>query len=175
MFSLSLTHSLSLSFFSPLCVCVCVCVGGCVGVCACVRVRVFVCRCGRMEPQPNVGQAGVRKEKTQARKERTQATAQRLANETPWTSKPATFGGMPPKREDVMRGEDAGLSATYTHFCYTCKANFRCVPNIPHVVGITVPDPFVYNCRCLKHCNYRMDMTFCSNKCFWEFNGSQPY
>ena len=108
--------------------------------------------------------AGRRKRKT-----KTDEKAQQEANESPWMGNRVTFGDMPPRREDVMLGDIVNGCVTYTHLCYCCETRFRCVPNIPRVFGVTVLDPLVHNCRCLKHHNYRMDMTFCSHECFWEW------
>ena len=63
----------------------------------------------------------------------------------------------------------------WRHICFFCPEEFRCVPKIPACLGKDPPNRDEHGCRCLKHCDFRPDMVFCSNKCFWEFNGSHPY
>ena len=63
----------------------------------------------------------------------------------------------------------------WRHICFFCPEEFRCVPKIPACLGKDPPNRDEHGCRCLKHCDFRPDMVFCSNKCFWQFNGSHPY
>ena len=69
------------------------------------------------------------------------------------------------------------LLTKYVHKCYWCQKQFRCVPSVPQVHG-QIPNK-LQACRCLVQ--YTFDNTkvypdfFCSNQCFWKFNGGYPY
>jgi hypothetical protein len=81
---------------------------------------------------------------------------------------PAQGPNIPPaSRKDPM-----APYLQYSHSCYVCRNEFRCVPKVPPVVGFQPLDPAIHGCRCLNHYyNYFL----CSNKCFWLNNGSHPY
>jgi hypothetical protein len=67
----------------------------------------------------------------------------------------------------------------YLHECNECKKWFRCLPSVPPQFG-RVPNA-LQPCRCLVHCTFSSGANcdarfFCSNACFWRFNGdNNPY
>ena len=53
----------------------------------------------------------------------------------------------------------------YFHTCRGCRFQFRCLPSVPMVIG----GPVALNkpCRCIES----KGRHFCSNQCFWKWNG----